>query len=67
MRGFAGARARGLDAEDCALPGRRGPTRVASGASSESVSDEELSEESEFEGRLLEGPIKVTLEDTQVD
>jgi hypothetical protein len=42
ISGFAGARVRWLEAPDAALPGRRGPTRVANGASSESESDEEL-------------------------
>ena len=46
MSGFEGARDRGLEAPDIALPGRRGATRVANGASSESESDEELDDES---------------------
>jgi hypothetical protein len=51
MSGFEGALDRGLDAPDAALPGRRGPTREANGASSES--DSELDESLEclcFEG-----------------
>ena len=44
MSGLAGARSRELEAPDMALPGRRGPTRVANGASSESESDEEFEE-----------------------
>jgi hypothetical protein len=44
MSGLGGARGRELEAPDIALPGRRGPTRVANGASSESESDEEFEE-----------------------
>lgn len=53
ISGFAGAHDRGLEDPDIALSGRRGPTRVASGASSESELYEEpddvsLSEECLF-------------------
>lgn len=53
MSGFEGTLDRGLDAPDIALPGRRGPTREANGASSESDPDSEFDESLEcicFEG-----------------
>ena len=62
MRGLEGTRDWALDrvaeegAEDAALPGRLGPTRVARGASSESDDEEllELLEEEDEERRRME-------------
>lgn len=72
ISGFVGARDRGLEAPDIALPGRRGPTRVANGASSESEPDEledvSLSEECLFfGGTALAGKSSVFGSSAQVD
>lgn len=51
MRGFAGAPLCGLEDLDAALPGRRGGTNEAKGASSESEPEEDSEDELLSEAR----------------